>query len=113
MRIWDISPQFLSVQHLLGEHRELHAIWIYLTTEKGSNYRKHPETLRWQGKLPALFNRHNALVEEMKARGFKHQSPLTPCEGSSIQDMFINTIEEQQLILLKKNPAWYAQWNWK
>jgi len=27
MRIWDIPPKRLCRSHLLGEHRELHAIW--------------------------------------------------------------------------------------
>lgn len=27
MRIWDLSPKRLCRNHLLGEHRELHAIW--------------------------------------------------------------------------------------
>ena len=37
---------------------------------------RHPETLRWVGKLAALFARHDALVEEMDRRGFTHRSPL-------------------------------------
>ena len=27
MRVWDISTEKLCKNHLLGEHRELHAIW--------------------------------------------------------------------------------------
>lgn len=48
MRIWDIPCSKLCDRHLLGEHRELHCIWTCLTTPKGSNYKKHPETLRWK-----------------------------------------------------------------
>ncbi len=33
MRIWDIPPKLLCRNHLLGEHRELHAIWSILTQE--------------------------------------------------------------------------------
>lgn len=34
MRIWDIPPDKLCRNHLLGEHNELHAIWNILTLEK-------------------------------------------------------------------------------
>jgi len=41
MRIWDIPPRKLCRNHLLGEHRELHAIWsILIRSKKG--YLKHP-----------------------------------------------------------------------
>ena len=34
MRIWDLKPEILCDKHLLGEHRELHAIWSVLTLNK-------------------------------------------------------------------------------
>ena len=70
MRIWDISPKKLCRNHLLGEHRELHAIWSILTKNK-KGYARHPETLRWKGKLAALYSRHKMLVEELKNRNGK------------------------------------------
>lgn len=76
MRIWDIPKSQLCNQHLLGEHRELHAIFTYLTTDKGGSYRKHPETLRWQDHIPALFLEHNDQVTEMVKRKMNHQSDL-------------------------------------
>lgn len=75
MRIWDVPPAELDRQALLGEHRELHAIWTILT-ENRSGYRRHPEVLRWTGRLGALFRRHEALVAEMERRGYRHRSPL-------------------------------------
>jgi len=103
MRIWDISPSNLCRQHLLGEHRELHAMWTILTTGK-KGYANHPETIRWIGKLKAMLLRHEALVIEMGKRGYHHYSPLDPelSTGSDKQDMFINTIEEQWQILKQK-----------
>ena len=103
MRIWDLETKFLCNQHLLGEHRELHAIWSILTKNK-KGYSKHPETLRWRGKLKALFNRHKAEVKEMKNRGFKHFSDLNfkLASGSSIQKNFLNSAEEQKKILKNK-----------
>jgi hypothetical protein len=34
MRIWDVNPGYLKRQSLLGEHRELHAIFPLLKTTK-------------------------------------------------------------------------------
>ena len=75
MRIWDLEPACLCRSHLLGEHRELHAVWAILTQDK-RGYRHHPETRRWEGKLAALYRRHEALVAEMTRRGYRHASPL-------------------------------------
>ena len=67
MRIWDIDPKHLCRNHLLGEHRELHAIWSIITKNK-KGYSNHPETNRWKNKLGALFKRHELLIEEMEKR---------------------------------------------
>ena len=75
MRIWDLPPEQLCRAHLLGEHRELHAVWVVLT-EGRAGYRIHPETRRWEGRLAALHARHEALVGEMQKRGYRHASPL-------------------------------------
>jgi hypothetical protein len=75
VRIWDLEPRQLCDRHLLGEHRELHAVWSILTNGK-CGYANHPETNRWRGRLAALYARHQAEVEEMRRRGFAHRSPL-------------------------------------
>lgn len=76
MRIWDqIHPRNLCRQHLLGEHRELHAIWRILTKDR-DGYRHHPEVKRWEGRLGALYIRHEMLVKEIERRGYNHRSPL-------------------------------------
>ena len=103
MRIWDINPKYLCRQHLLAEHRELHAIWNVITKKK-KGYSRHPETLRWIGKLNALYKRHEILVKEFARRGYKHHSPLKKVKnmGSGKQTKFINTIKEQKKILTNK-----------
>ncbi len=102
MRIWDISPNLLCRKHLLGEHRELHALYsILLNNKKG--YRNHPETLRWVGKLPALKLRHEALVREMQNRDYKHLTPLVDTSGSETQNELLHTVEEQEKILKNKD----------
>ena len=105
VRIWDLPLENLCRQHLLGEHRELHALWTILTERKGG-YKNHPETKRWVGKLGALAKRHDDLVIEMEKRGYRHNSPLKIPQLSSSdlhkQDTFLHTIEEQLEILRQK-----------
>jgi len=103
MRIWDIKPACLCRQHLLGEHRELHAIWTILIENK-KGYSKHPETLRWKGKLKALYLRHGQLVAEMKKRGYKHNSDLDKkyAKGKIIQDYFLDKPKKQKELLKNK-----------
>lgn len=110
MRIWDVDPKILCRQHLLGEHRELHGLWNILTMHGGvGGYSAHPETRRWRGKLAALHARHEALAEEMERRGYRHASTLerTLAEGTSaVQDVFVNTPEEQiQILRVKACPC--------
>lgn len=104
MRIWDINPKKLCRQHLLGEHRELHALWSILVNNK-KGYRKHPETKRWEGKLKALYLRHEKLVKEMKRREYQHHSPLDQkkATGQIKQNQFLCSQEEQEKILKDKN----------
>ena len=101
MRIWDISPNNLCRSHLLAEHRELHAIWSIITKNK-MGYSNHPETLRWKGKLRAMYLRHEELVKEMHIRGYNHKSPLDKRKaiGRSKQDVFVD-IPSKQIQILK------------
>ena len=105
MRIWDVDPAILCRQHLLGEHRELHGLWNILVLGK-TGYSRHPETRRWEGKLAALFDRHEALVREMTARGYNHGSPLDAslATGSRVQDVFIDD-PAHQLTILRDRPC--------
>jgi hypothetical protein len=106
MRVWDIQPKHLCRKHLLAEHRELHGLWNILTIHGGKGgYSRHPETLRWVGKLKALYNRHEALVKEFSRRGYQHYSPLNKkfAKGGGGQKVFLNTLIEQKQILQGKN----------
>lgn len=106
MRIWDIDPTDLCRSHLLGEHRELHGLWNVLTLDL-RGYRHHPETRRWEGKLAALYRRHESLVAEMKRRGFNHRSELDPelATGLEIQTEVVDSIDRQIEILRMKGCA--------
>lgn len=103
MRIWDLEPGKLCRSHLLGEHRELHAVWVIITQGK-KGYARHPEVMRWRHKLKALYLRHDQLVDEMFKRGYSHASPLDEklATGSAVQDEYVNTITEQKRILKSK-----------
>lgn len=103
MRVWDIAPKHLCREHMLGEHREVHAIWTVLIENK-KGYSQHPETLRWRGKLKALFLRHEKLVKEMARRGYNHNSPLDKkfAKGKAIQVKYLHTPRQQKEILRKK-----------
>ncbi|MDQ1372293.1 MAG: hypothetical protein QG582_1209, partial [Candidatus Thermoplasmatota archaeon] len=63
-------------------------------------YSRHPEVMRWRGKLNALLSRHEEDVREMEARGYKHRSPLSvsdvPCghEGA-LQECLLELREDQ------------------
>lgn len=102
MRVWDIHPSKLCRQHLLGEHRELHAIYSILLNKK-KGYSKHPETKRWQNKLQALYLRHGQLAIEMKKRAYKHNSNLIYIKDTPFQNEFVNSIEEQVEIIKSKH----------
>ena len=103
MRIWDIEPRHLCRSHLLGEHRELHGLWNVLTQDL-RGYRAHPETKRWEGRLAALYMRHEALVTEMTRRGYRHHSALDPrlATGLDYQDRYIDAPDRQVEILAAK-----------
>lgn len=103
MRIWDVEPRELCRAHLLGEHRELHGLWNILTQDL-RGYRNHPETRRWEGRLAALYRRHEALVAEMLRRGYRHGSPLDPrlATGAEHQTEYVDFPEVQRQILRDK-----------
>jgi len=109
MRIWDIPPSKLCRNHLLGEHRELHAMWMVIT-EKKKGYSMHPETIRWKGKLKAMYLRHDDLVKEMTGRGLI-TSPLDKrkATGKSKQDIFVD-IPSKQIQILKQKGCTCQVW---
>lgn len=106
MRIWDIAPARLCRNHLLGEHNELHAIWSIITGRK-KGYSRHPEVLRWKGKLKALYIRHEKIIRDMARRGYVHKSPLPArqAKGSARQRKYVTPYREQLKLLRKKGCA--------
>ena len=102
MGIRDIDPGFLNDRSLLGEHRELHAVFVIITEGK-KGYSKHPETMRWRGCLGALSLRHGLIKEEMALRGFRHLSPVDKVTSHrSWPSLFIDPPHRQYEILAGK-----------
>lgn len=112
MRIWDINLGLLCRRHLLAEHLELHVIWSVITNQH-KGYSRHPETLRWRGRLRALYYRHEQQVAEMERRNYVHASPLdySLATGAEVQTQFINTPDEQTTILKSKNCSCFKEEN--
>jgi hypothetical protein len=68
-------------------------------------YSNHPETIRWYGKLKALYLRHEKLVKEMKIRRLNHKSPLNIklAKGNNKQEEYVDSIDKQIRILRNKS----------
>jgi hypothetical protein len=60
--------------------------------------------MRWRGKLKALYLMHEALLEEMTTRGYKHRTSLDPflATGKAFQDELMDSYEEQVRILKER-----------
>jgi len=106
MRIWDLPVECLCRNHLLAEHRELHAIWSIIIDDK-RGYSKHPEVMRWHGRLGALWKRHEQERVEMTRRGYAHESPLNPDlipkrHKGTEQPVLIDSLEDQRMKLRAK-----------
>lgn len=80
MKQLSIPPRFLCNAHLLGEHFELHLFKGSL--DKGRSVEGYIAA----GILnPArLQHRHDELVQEMRRRGIKHNSPLQHAGGENL-----------------------------
>jgi len=71
-----VSPKWICNQHLLGEHRELHAIIGIL--HKGTSIYGYIQNNCLE--VSSIYKRHNALVNEMYIRGYKHKTPIIESE---------------------------------
>lgn len=70
--MWMALPRKMCDQHLLGEHVELHMFVGTLQRKRKINGFISNDLLE----PLKIKERHSALAEEMKTRGFDHKSPL-------------------------------------
>jgi len=73
-RMWMVDPELLCRQHLLGEHFDIHRI-VGSLRRFGTRYMR-TELSQGHIELQRLRARHDDIVKEMLARGYKHDSPL-------------------------------------
>lgn len=67
-----VPPRLLCSKHLLGEHVECHMLLGCIKRGKSIDGFAKKGLIEPR----SLFRRHDALVWEMTARGFKHNSPM-------------------------------------
>ena len=73
-----LTPRILCRKHLMGEHVEHH-----MFVGSVNKHRRLDGFVRNNLVEPKKFQeRHQALVEEMEARGYNHKSPLPECDIS-------------------------------
>jgi Pyrimidine dimer DNA glycosylase/Protein of unknown function (DUF1722) len=102
VRVWDVSPGYLTRQSLLGEHRELHGLHNIVALGR-TGYARHPETLRWVRALSGLAWRHRHLSAEMRLRGYTDRTPLPLSRGRAVwPDVFIDEPVDQFRLLRAK-----------
>lgn len=82
MRMWMVNPKCLTDQYLLAEHSEVHAFAKMIELGRSVEGYIRGNLLEPQ----SLKSRHDELVKEMKARGFKHNTPLEQPDLSSIPE---------------------------
>ena len=70
--MWGINPKLLCRQHLLGEHNEIHKHRHNFVKKHSIAKRISPVVQIEPENMKA---RHDALVVEMIARGYNHNSP--------------------------------------
>ncbi len=72
MRMWMVNPRIMCRQHLLGEHVEHHM--FVGTIQRGIGLSGYLENNLLE--MESLATRHDELVVEIEARGYRHRSPL-------------------------------------
>ena len=89
MRQWLVNPKYLCRKHLMGEHVESHM--FIGAINKGTSLAGFVN-----GGLvdvSKLHSRHEELVEEMKDRGYNHNSPLPAVKVEIPQNYYISCVD--------------------
>ena len=72
--MWMVDPTKMCRNHLIGEHQECHTIVKCVRQGKINKLIGH--FVRGQINTEKVKQRHDELVEEMKNRGYEHNSPM-------------------------------------
>lgn len=73
-RQWDLPPEVMCDQHLLGEHKEMHQELGLINADHVEAVAGHVENGQFD--LSTARDRHEELVEEMLRRDMNHNSPF-------------------------------------
>lgn len=73
MRMWNVNPKLPCRKHLLGEHVEMHMFAGAIN--KGKNLDGYINDGLVE--IHNISKRHEQLAQEMKARGYQHNSELS------------------------------------
>lgn len=72
MRMWMVNPKIMCKNHLLGEHSEIHLfVW---NIDAGHSVKGYLDNGLLE--IHNLYYRHEELAQELKRRGYKHNSEL-------------------------------------
>lgn len=99
-RMWGADPRILCQNHILGEHREMHQ--VKGTVEKHPHGEAVLEGLAEENAIDTtkIKKRHDALVEEMKRRGWDgHDSPMEDVENQYGGIGKINEVDSVELLV--------------
>ncbi|KXS42932.1 MAG: hypothetical protein AWU59_1400 [Methanolobus sp. T82-4] len=81
MRMWDVDPELLCRNHLLGEHLEMHMFVGAIRNNK-------PIAGYLDGglvDLDRIVERHDKLAQEMQKRGYKHKSEISEEDAEMVK----------------------------
>lgn len=72
MRMWNVNPELLCRQHLLGCHTEMHMFIGCM--KKGTSLKGYIE--KGLVEVQHIKREHDRIAEEMVKRGYRHLTPL-------------------------------------
>lgn len=76
MRIWGVDPSLMCKAHLLGEHREMHA--LISMVRLGTKQKQLEAHCRLQQvAIHEIYDRHEVLAQEISRRGWNHKTPMS------------------------------------
>lgn len=84
MRMWLVNPKIMCRKHLLGEHLEAHMFIGHMKKRKSIKGFLKNNLLQ----INEIYNRHEELVNEMKIRGYKHNSNLEIIDLNYYKEFF-------------------------
>lgn len=90
-RMWMTDPSIMCRNHILGEHKEIHQLLGSLRKKYNiQGYINHNCI-----EITSIKARHDALVNEMKKRGYNHRSPINITQKEINEHLTTHLTEEQ------------------